>query len=161
MQNAKWIISTVVVLWISSGSSPSSGAPTSKLLRATCWTKPIPDAPEYCKANPCRISGDFDGDGRRDVAEQVAETHGKRRRGVRVTFATGRVSVLGAGVTIGHGGDDFDWMDAWRVMSPDEWKEIWQAPKPAGDVLLVESYGNASGLIGWVEGQPRWEQGDD
>lgn len=139
-----------------------AGSLLTQPLKVTCWTKPIPEAVEYRNQNPCKLTGDFDGDGRPDTAEQVVEAGGKQRRGVQVSFASRRTSVLGAGVEIGNGGDDFSWMDAWRVMPGKEWKDIWtERPLPSGDVLLVESWGNASGLIGWVKGRPRWVQGDD
>jgi len=30
---------------------------------------------------------------------------------------TGKVTILGAGIGIGNGSDDFEWMDSWQVYS--------------------------------------------
>jgi hypothetical protein len=148
-------------LGLAVGRGPSGLAAGSRALSVTCWTKPLREYPEYGQ-NPCKLNGDFDGDRRTDIVEQVMEAGGKRRRGLRVTFANGRTAVLGAGVEIGNGGDSFDWMDGWKVVPPQDLKGIWLAKaKPSGDVLLVASAGNASGLVGWVKGRPHWEQADD
>ena len=72
------------------------------------------------------------------------------------------MSILGAGVEIGSGGDNFDWMDAWRVVAVPEVTAMWTtAPLPAGDGLLVAKTESASGLIGWVKQKPRCQQLDD
>ena len=30
---------------------------------------------------------------------------------------TGKVTILGAGIGMGNGGDDFEWMDSWQIYS--------------------------------------------
>lgn len=65
--------------------------------------------------NPFYQRADFDGDGRTDYAVLVKETISGKRGIAIVHRGSQWVHVLGAGKAIGNGGDDFDWMDAWRV----------------------------------------------
>jgi len=38
--------------------------------------------------------------------------------GIAIVHGTsGKVTILGAGVGIGNGGDDFEWMDSWQLYS--------------------------------------------
>lgn len=82
-----------------------------------CW---LTDEPAHQVLNPCVLVADFDRDGKDDLALLVREASGKRRRGVLVVLASGRVLRAGAGVKLGNGGDDFDWMDAWAPWPGDD-----------------------------------------
>lgn len=126
-----------------------------KVVRS-CWLKPAPDAgaPEACV-----LRGDFDGDGRPDAAVLVAEAAEPRRKGIALLTSDAERSLLGAGSAVGSGGDDFGWMDAWRVLKKAETTRM--LARAAGDGLVVERAESAGGLIGVVDGRPQWAQWSD
>ena len=115
-----------------------------------------------CYVSPCILRGDFDGDGRVDVAVLVAGRSGKR--GIAVLPARGKPAVLGAGHPLGNGGDDFAWMGRWRLYPRGPvGGGVDEAAPPLlrGDALLVEAPEAASGLVYWDGGRFRWyQQGD-
>jgi hypothetical protein len=50
-----------------------------------------------------------------DVAVLVKE-RSTGKLGIAIVHSpTGKVTILGAGIDIGNGGDDFEWMDSWQV----------------------------------------------
>ena len=84
----------------------------------------------------------------------IAIAHGTTKKG----------TILGAGIGIGNGGDDFEWMDSWQVYSKtraghasDETK----VPHLRGDALLVEKSEAASALIYWNGKRYVWSQRGD
>jgi hypothetical protein len=99
------------------------------------------------RLNPFFQLGDFDNDGRTDAAvfAQDGET-GKQGilmlRRVRPTPV-----VIGMGKPFGNGGDDFTWLDIWRV-----------EPARKGDQLYVEKSESASGAITWDGRGYKWTQ---
>jgi hypothetical protein len=108
--------------------------------------------------NPFYQRGDFDGDGQTDVAVQVVDrtTH---KRGIAFVHRADRsVHVVGAGRTLGNGGDDFSWLWVWRVARPDHLR-----PRLPGtrEALLVEKPEAASGWILWSGRRYVWVQGGD
>jgi hypothetical protein len=101
---------------------------------------------------PVLWSADFDGDDKADVAWLVKRST-SRARGVLIVHASGRAAQLcGAGVMFGNGGDNFDWMDMWRVVPSRSGK---------GSSLLVEKSESASGRIEFRGGRYRWVQVGD
>jgi hypothetical protein len=58
-----------------------------------------------CETRPCTMRGDFDGDGRKDLAVQVQDT-AKQRAGL-VVIMGGRQHILGAGAINSPLGDDW------------------------------------------------------
>lgn len=117
-------------------------------LRAACWL------------DPCRLSGDFDGDGKPDRAVLVEAPGG--RRGIAFLHAGGDVTVVGAGHAIGNGGDDFHWMDEWHVMGAGERASLREIdptlPRGAGDALHVAKREAASAMIHWTGRGYAWHQ---
>ena len=114
--------------------------------------------------NPFHQRGDFDGDGRADYAVLVRHARTGKRGIAFVHRAGGTVHVVGAGTSIGNGGDDLSWMDAWRVFErgPVSRGPAGGAP-PAlrGDALVVEKTESASAILWWDGHQYRWyQQGD-
>jgi hypothetical protein len=102
--------------------------------------------------NPFYQRGDFDGDGTADYAVLVADRR-DGKRGILIVHRRDRsVHVIGAGRSLGAGGDDFKWMDAWRVVDRGRGK---------GEGLLVEKTEAASGLIWWDDKGYRWSQRGD
>ena len=77
---------------------------------------------------------------------------------------TEKVTILGAGIGIGNGGDDFEWMDSWQVYS----KALAayavgesSAPHLRGDALLIEKSEAGSALIYWNGKRYVWSQQGD
>lgn len=91
--------------------------------------------------NPSYLDGDFDGDGGMDTAVLVKERW-TRKIGIAVVHGpTGKVIILGAGIGIGTGGDDFEWMDSWQVYSrtcAGHAEGETGIPHLRGDAVLVE-----------------------
>jgi hypothetical protein len=77
---------------------------------------------------------------------------------------TGKVTTLGAGIPVGNGGDDFEWMDSWQVYSKTHAAHALgetAVPRLRGDALLVEKSEAASALIYWNGKQYVWSQQGD
>jgi hypothetical protein len=111
------------------------------------------------RLNPFYQSGDFDGDRRLDAALLIRDVR-TGKHGIAI-FLQGRAEplVIGAGRAFGNGGDDFDWMDVWRVEPAGAYKQF--APSARGDVLIVEKRESAGGLIAWDGRRFFWEQWGD
>jgi hypothetical protein len=69
--------------------------------------------------NPLYLRGDFDGNGKIDVAVLVKQRSTGKLGIAIVHGATDKVKILGAGVSIGNAGDNFEWMDTWQIYSKD------------------------------------------
>jgi len=115
------------------------------------------------RINPFYLEGDFNGDGKMDIAVFVRE-RSTGKLGIAIVPGTnGKITILGAGIGIGNGGDDFEWMDSWKVYSktraahaPDE-----TSPRLRGDALMVEKSEAASALIYWNGKKYVWSQQGD
>ena len=113
------------------------------------------------RLNPFYLRGDFDGDSKIDVAALVKERSTGKLGIAIVHDGTGKVTVLGAGTAIGNGGDDFEWMDSWRIYAKEHATGDTSAPKLRGDALLVSKSEAASALIYWNGRRYVWlQQGD-
>jgi len=77
---------------------------------------------------------------------------------------TSKVTILGAGSAVGNGGDDFEWMDTWRLYSKKgaaSGGDATNVPHLHGDALLVGESEAASALIYWNGKRYVWfQQGD-
>ena len=100
---------------------------------------------------PARLAGDFDGDGKTDVALLVANAKSKKRGVLIVHGGRRAAAVAGAGINFGNGGDDFEWANHWTVAK--------RKGKP--DALLVEREESGGGLVEFVAGKYRWRQHGD
>jgi hypothetical protein len=111
------------------------------------------------RINPYFLQGDFNGDGRLDVAVLV-ERKATAQQGIAILHA-GSMNpiVVGAGREIGNGGADFSWLDAWSIEARDTRGK--NAPALRGDALLVQKLESASGLIYWDGTAYRWRQQGD
>ena len=111
--------------------------------------------------NPFYLRGDFNGDGKIDVAVLVKQRSTGKSGIAIVHSGTSKVTILGAGTAIGNGGDDFDWMDSWEIYSKDRVASKTSVPKLHGDALLVSKSEAASALIYWNGKRYVWlQQGD-
>src|SRR4030095_1527976 len=102
--------------------------------------------------NPSYLEGDFNGDGKMDAAVLVKERSTGKLGIAIVHGTTGTVTILGAGIGIGNGGDDFEWMDFWQVYRKTRAAHAADqinVPPLRGDALLVEKSEAARALIYW------------
>jgi hypothetical protein len=107
------------------------------------------------------LRGDFNGDGKADFAVLLKQRSTGKLGIAIIDGATGKVTILGAGIAIGNGGDDFEWMDSWQVLSKGKAASRADVPKLHGDALLVSKSEAASALIYWNGKRYAWlQQGD-
>jgi hypothetical protein len=111
--------------------------------------------------NPFYLSGDFNGDGKTDIAVLVKQRSTEKLGVAIINSAIDKVTVLGAGTSIGNGGDDFEWMDSWERYSKDRVARGRSIPKLRGDALLVSKSEAASALIYWNGKRYVWLQHGD
>jgi hypothetical protein len=114
--------------------------------------------------DPSFLEGDFTGDGKGDTAVLIKERSSGKVGIAIVHGATGKVMILGAGIPIGNGGDDFEWMDSWQVYS--KTRARGDAKESSiqhfrGDALLVEKKDAASAFIYWNGKKYIWSQQGD
>ncbi len=108
--------------------------------------------------NPFYLTGDFDADGRQDIAIAVRDRATNKRGIALVRRVAPHPVVLGAGTPFGNGGDDFRWLDLWRVELRADNPDL---PAGRGDVLWVERYESASASIHWDGRAWLWTQFGD
>jgi hypothetical protein len=111
--------------------------------------------------DPFYLRGDFNGNGKIDVAVLVKQ-RSTGKLGIAIIHGeNNKVTILGAGTLIGNGGDDFEWMDTWQVRSKSGVVAGTNFPKLYGDALLVGKTEAASALIYWNGKRYVWlQQGD-
>ena len=113
---------------------------------------------------PSFLSGDFDGDGKPDIAILVKQKS-SGKIGIAVCHSsTNKVLFIGAGTELGNGGDNFDWMDIWSVTPKAEAaRKVGKATAALlkGDALHVEKSESASALIYWNGRRYVWRQQGD
>jgi hypothetical protein len=116
------------------------------------------------RINPSYLEGDFNGDGKMDVAVLITERSTGKLGIAIVHGSTGKVTILGAGIGVGNGGDDFEWMDSWQVYSKTRAAHAsgeTRVQRLRGDALLVEKSEAASALIYWNGKRYVWSQQGD
>ena len=104
--------------------------------------------------NPFYQSGDFDGDGRLDVAVMVARRATGQVGVLMVHGGAAPTVLIGAGTDFGNGGTDFRWMSNWTVNPAAEGG----TPADALELIKLES---ARGVIAWDGAAYQWRQADD
>ena len=116
------------------------------------------------RLNPFYLRGDFNGDGKIDVAVLVKQRSTGKMGIAIIHGVTDKVTILGAGTAIGNGGDDFEWMDSWQIYSKERAAHAASergVPLLRGDALLVSKSEAASALIYWNGKRYVWlQQGD-
>lgn len=103
---------------------------------------------ELCyRLNPFYLRGDFTGDGELDVAALIKQ-HSSGKIGIAIIDgSTKKATILGAGTAIGNGGDDFEWMDSWKIYPRDQMATGTSVSKFLGDALFVSKTEAASAVI--------------
>lgn len=111
--------------------------------------------------NPFYLEADFNGDQKIDAAVMLQEKS-NQKSGIMIIHGGAKTfQVLGAGKEFGNAGDDFNWMDIWKVYRQ---KQIGNKSKPTnllGSGLWVEKSESASAIIYWDGKQYRWKQAGD
>jgi hypothetical protein len=127
------------------------------------WGRKTLDAPAFAakyslesRLNPFFQQGDFDSDGRLDLAVLIVEKTSGKHGVALLRRAAAAPVVVGAGRDFGNGGDDWGWMDVWRI-------EEAAATRP-GVVRhdrRVEKSESGGGVVRWDGHAFRWRQAGD
>jgi hypothetical protein len=115
------------------------------------------------RLNPYVWRGDFDGDGRADLAVLVERVVSKKQ-GIAILLQGKRPLLIGAGIDFGNGGDDFSWVDFWHVEDRGTKHGNYHQRKPVtlkADGLMVAKESSASALIYMKNGKLQWHQYGD
>ena len=114
------------------------------------------------RLNPCMWQGDFNGDGRADLAFLVAHT-GNKKEGIAFLLQGRKPLVVGAGTDFGNGGDDFSWMDLCYVEGRGTKHGTYKGESVSlqSDGLVVAKESSASALIYLRKGKLQWCQYGD
>jgi hypothetical protein len=118
----------------------------------------------YITINPFFITGDFDGDGKTDIAISIQNNQTKEVGIAILHRGTGALYILGAGTEVKDRGRDLHWFDMWSLYpkgpmkrSPYE-KEV---PNLVGDALWIAKSESSSVFIYWNGKQYVWYQESD
>jgi hypothetical protein len=107
--------------------------------------------------NPYFRRGDWDGDGRPDLAILIRQRSSGKTGIALVQRANQIPQVVGAGTPFGNGGDDFKWMLVWRVEPAARVRPDWTF---GSDVICLEK-GEIGGCIYWDGTAYQWYQAGD
>lgn len=160
-------LKTKAIKELEPGPSPASGSVAEHdnilevVKRAISNASLAKDHDVFFQLKPFYLRGDFNGDSKADIAILVKQRSSGKLGIAIINGRTDKVTVLGAGIAIGNGGDDFEWMDSWEVYSKDRPARGTSVPKLHGDALLVSKSESASALIYWNGKRYVWlQQGD-
>ena len=114
--------------------------------------------------NPFYIEADFNGDNKTDIAVVIEQVASKKKGILVIHQQVPKYYVIAAGKDFGNGGDNFDWMDVWKVYSD---KKIGAGVGEAKTVdlktkaIYVAKSESSSAVIYWTGDKYRWHhQGD-
>ena len=114
------------------------------------------------RLNPYVWRGDFNGDGKPDLAILVSQTTTKKQ-GILLLLQAKTPLLLGAGKTFGNGGDDFSWIDYWHVedRGTKHGNYYGESVHLSADGLMIAKEASLSALIYMRNGKPKWLQYGD
>ena len=101
------------------------------------------------------MRGDFDGDRVQDVAILIKEKSSGKFGIMVIHTANLDYYILGAGKSIGSGGDNFTWLGVWFVSDKKE------EANQKGEGILVFKPESAGGLLYWTGQEYVWKQRGD
>jgi hypothetical protein len=121
--------------------------------------------------NPFYLESDFNGDGQIDAAITI-ESKTNNKKGI-IILHNGKEEhfIIGAGIKFDNGGDNFSWMDIWKVHRDLNAQQL--TYKPDGDIdaskpIKLNNVGidvikseSAGGLIYWDGQTYKWLQNGD
>ena len=121
--------------------------------------------------NPFYLEADFNGDNKLDIAITIIEKNSNKKGFIIIHQSTNDYFVIGAGKYFGNGGDDFKWMDIWKLHRDKKAHELTYLEN--GDVddskviqlkgvgIKVAKSESASGIIYWDGDIYKWAQTGD
>lgn len=115
--------------------------------------------------NPFYLRGDFNGDGNMDYALAIIEIESNKKGILIYHTETKNHFFVGAGTKISNSnGDDYSWMDAWKVYDKKEVGiGVGETQKLIlnSEAILAMKLESSSGIIYWDGKEYRWyQQGD-
>lgn len=114
--------------------------------------------------NPFYLRGDFDGDKKQDYGLGIVDRQTKKKGILIYHTGTKTHYVVGAGKALDNAGDDYQWMDAWKVYVAKEVEiGVGESERISlkGEAILALKTESSSGLIYWTGNNYRWyQQGD-
>jgi len=148
-----------------SSPSPEAVHEIPELIKRAITNRPLAKKYEVAfRLNPFYLRGDFNGDGKIDVAVLVKQRSTAKTGIAIMDGVTNKVTILGAGTAMGNAGDDLEWMDTWQVYAKTRIAsggDVTNVPHLHGDALLVGKSEAASALIYWNGKRYVWlQQGD-
>jgi len=168
-QQLRSIVGLIVMSLIVS-SAEAQGLTTEQLDTVPDWARAVIERPDFAKTydldghiNPFCQRADFDGDGKLDFATFIRERSSGKIGIAFIHHSSGAVYIVGAGKPGIHG-DDYAWVDAWRVFEKGivaQGAGEGPPPKLKGDALLIFKTEAASAILWWTGTTYRWyQQGD-
>lgn len=114
------------------------------------------------RLNPYVWRGDFDGDGRADLAVFV-ESISSKKQGIAFLLQGKRPLLIGAGIDFENGGDDFAWVNFWHVedRGTKHGNYVRQSVTLKADGLMIAEKGSASALVYMRNERLQWHQYGD
>jgi hypothetical protein len=115
------------------------------------------------RMNPFVLRGDFDGDGKGDLAVLVKNKDSKKEGIVFLFRQKTAPLVVGAGHALSSGGDDFAWLEVWQVEDKGSLQHSYheKSLRLKTDGIVVAKEGSASALIYIKGGKAFWQQQGD
>eukprot|EP01133_Synstelium_polycarpum_P025203 gene25203-30252_t len=115
------------------------------------------------RMNPFVLRGDFDGDGKGDLAVLIKNKDSKKEGIVFLFRQKSAPLVVGAGHALSNGGDDFAWLEVWQVEDKGTLQPSYheKSLKLKADGIVVAKEGSASALIYIRNGKAVWQQQGD
>ena len=114
--------------------------------------------------NPYYIEADFNGDNKTDIAIAIEHTGTKKKGMIIIHQSTGKHFIIGAGKDFGNGGDNFNWMDIWKVYRDKRIGLGVGETKPVDlktNAIYVAKSESSSAVIYWTGEKYKWyHQGD-
>jgi hypothetical protein len=106
---------------------------------------------------PYTLQGDFNGDGRRDVAIQIQDKKSGKNgiaifHGKRTQVISTPITILGAGNDCGKAGTDFQWINLWNIIKHRDLVQQFGKNRPSeieGDVITIAKRDSIGGIIYW------------
>jgi hypothetical protein len=102
------------------------------------------------KLEPFFYVGDFNGDGKPDVALLIKEKATAKLGIAIIEGGKRQIKIVGAGKPFGNGGDDFTWMDVWSIRHSGKLDRLYVAKSEA-----------AGAVIYWDGSKYKWQQEGD
>lgn len=115
------------------------------------------------RINPFVLRGDFDGDGKGDLAVLIKNKDSKKEGIVFLFRQKTAPLIVGAGHALSNGGDDFAWLEVWQVEDKGSLQHSYheKSLRLKADGIVVAKEGSASALIYIKGAKAVWQQQGD